>query len=491
MVIALTGIIVLLVSALVVVDLSEISALARAGAATENVVAVTRSMVLLFRMAFSFLGIGVLALLGAVRTHSKDPTLCAEADRKTGKITQLALVVAVVAGIFSMIIVLVFIDPFLLNVVNKPKSAELAAHQYVNWIAPSLPFYFASNVLQTFCLQTGYIGLVVIDSALDLFLFTGLIQGWAIHAPVDAVVHRVAVSNFLVVFLKFAIYFCFVFRKSLRNRFHLLDFGAVNELRSFLRQLGWDVLWQWLQNLVSAFSLLAFIIFANRINETAGLAFNAATVFFALSSISGNILSFYVTYFGSRFLGDKRYAGFWGIVKFTRIWVVILTAFSFVGYEIILDIAIGSVTDPSNKARVDADFSKSRVRGGLAFAVIFGNFALYYRSIFLALHHFKTIFFVVLLSYLSLGIPFAALGMHKKSVDLIVVSAFLFPSIAQCIGFILLWHLQVSPQQQVEHSQQAGLGISKSEKPDLQWRKLHEALGWPDIEATWKTLVES
>ena len=67
MIFALTIVIILLIFAVVVVDLAEVSALSHAGEETENVVVATSTMLSLFRISFSFLGFGVLAMIGKLQ----------------------------------------------------------------------------------------------------------------------------------------------------------------------------------------------------------------------------------------------------------------------------------------------------------------------------------------------------------------------------------------------------------------------------------------
>ena len=76
------------------------------------------------------------------------------------------------------------------GIVNKTSSEADAGRVYINWVAPSLPLFFMSMVLQSLSLQVGYIVLVVADSAVDLIVFSALVLGWAKDAPVDDVVRR-------------------------------------------------------------------------------------------------------------------------------------------------------------------------------------------------------------------------------------------------------------------------------------------------------------
>jgi hypothetical protein len=82
------------------------------------------------------------------------------------------------------------------------------AAPFVRWFSLTFPFSFVSLVLQSFCIQTGNLTLVVLDSLLDIVLFVGLALAWARPAPADDVVLRLGVSGFIVIFFKFLMCVC-------------------------------------------------------------------------------------------------------------------------------------------------------------------------------------------------------------------------------------------------------------------------------------------
>ena len=145
MMVALFILIALIVVATIGTQLAEAKAISMAGSAVMQAASATVSMLVMWKSIFSFLSNGVMAMIGVTRTQSNDEDDQADADHKTGKVLQVALLAAVVAGGICVGLSFAVYEPYLRIWAVDDAEIEML-RPYLNMVAPTLILHFPNQV---------------------------------------------------------------------------------------------------------------------------------------------------------------------------------------------------------------------------------------------------------------------------------------------------------------------------------------------------------
>lgn len=302
MMMALFGLIVLIVGAEVALNLAEQDAISKAGPGVVSAATGAAQLLTVWKSIFQFLSMGVMAMIGSVRTHSKDLEAQAEADRKTGKVVQVALLTSVLTAVLSIALSFALYETYLQDLMGVSEADTKTMRSYLYIVAPTLLLYFCNTVLRGLCLQSGGLVMVALDVLLDSILGLALFLGWAKNAPdTDSLVDRVAMVTVYVSVAKFLFYLVYVGRQT--SRFQLFDFSAAELPYS---AIGIDLFWQWSQNICVVGSVQISLILVANLGKIQLLSYLASIQATKLTAIPGAIFSWYIVMFGSRYVGDKR-----------------------------------------------------------------------------------------------------------------------------------------------------------------------------------------
>jgi len=351
MMIGLFFLILLIIAAQATLTFAEVDALSATGQNVESAAMATSNLIGVFKSSFAFFSMGVMAMIGATRTHSKDEDEQADADHKTGKIFQVALLGSLLCSGISIGLSFALFDTYLGKVMDVADADIETVRPYLNYVAPTILLYFPNQIMNGLCLQTGGISVVVADILLDNVLGLSLFLTWARNANgTDELIKRVALVNVILPCLKFAIYAIYITKQA--KRFQLLDTSAPKDLP--YKKIGMDLVWQWLTSMCAVCQAQMPYILLAQLGKIKFLGLLAITGATSLTAIPGNVCAWYMVFFGSRYVGDKRYAQFWGLYRAMTFGVVMVCVLAVLVIPGMIKSQVKIVSSDANLAEVSA-----------------------------------------------------------------------------------------------------------------------------------------
>ena len=131
------------------------------------------------------------------------------------------------------------------------------------------------------------------------------------------------------------------------NRFQLLDTSPPKDLP--YSAIGIDLFWQWVVNFCLIGSQQLSLALTSNLSQVKLLSYLACITTLDLTQIPGRIFAWYLIMFGSRYIGDRRYEQFWGLVRAMLIGMIIVMLISVAQTPRILQYAIGVVVSPKDQ----------------------------------------------------------------------------------------------------------------------------------------------
>jgi len=400
--------------------IGELGAIGELQSTFQDAVSSASILIQVMYTCFSFLNIGVLALIGATRTQDQDPEAQALSDFKTGRIFQVGSLIALLGGLIAMGIVFGFYPTFIKDVMGYTDEERSAVQSYINQRAPMLPLRFWCLVAQQVCLQCGYIPVVLGDVFVDAVIGVGMFYMWADkvddHPKLQhdyTTIDRIGGVFFWTQLIKTAIYAAFFIVK--RAKFHLTTFdfpeGTLDKSK-----LGWDLCYQWVTSMVTATMLLLTTIFVSRPNDDTLVAYNVISATLGFCNMVPTVMAMFIIFIGSRWLADKQFAMFWGL-KLCAMSISIVWSLTF-------GIGFFFYSRGSNRKNLTNDENEDHVKclvdGGLVtfFAILnILAFALetVYNALFNAFNRFYWIMVVNLVAFFVFYLPPALLGTYANT----------------------------------------------------------------------------
>lgn len=386
MMVTLFFLVVLIIANSFALELAEAKAVSGAEPGVIAARMATSSLLSIFKTIFEFLYYGVLAMIGSTRTHSKDEEEQAEADRKTGKVVQMALLAAVITSALCIALSFGLYDTYLRGVFALNEADTETLRPYLNMVAPTLVLFFISKVLSALCLQTGGLAMVVLDILIDSILGLVLFLSWAKDvSDIDTLIERIALVNVVLAVFKFLVYAVYVARQT--SRFHLLDTSTPADLP--YSEIGVDLFWQWLTNMCSVGSQQLSMILVVNLGKVELLSYSACNYATFMTSLPADIFNWYIIAFGSRYIGDKRYEQFWGLSRAMIIAVAIVSVAAIPVTPSMIKHGVDIISKGKDRPQVEAYVETTYVGASTLGSIILRNFMMYLSNCFRAWTKFK------------------------------------------------------------------------------------------------------
>ena len=372
----------------------------------------------IFKSSFSFFSMGIMAMIGATRTHSKDEDEQADADHKTGKVFQVALLGSILCSGISIGLSFALFDTYLGQVMDVADADIETVRPYLYYVAPTIILYFPNQIMNGLCLQTGGMGVVVADILIDNVLGLSLFLTWAQSANgTDELIKRVALVNVILPCFKFAIYATYMMIQA--KRFQLLDTSSPEDLP--YKKIGMDLVWQWLTSMCAVCQAQMPYILLAQLGKIKFLGLLSITSATSLTAIPGNVFAWYIVFFGSRYVGDKRYAQFWGLYRAMTFGVVMVCILAVLVIPGMIKSQVKIVSSDANQAEVSAYVETVQVGVIALGTVILQMFMVFLSNCFVAWTQFERQFYCYLvglvcaapvygIAYLDANFPMMMLG---------------------------------------------------------------------------------
>jgi hypothetical protein len=408
-------------------------------------------LIQLWKTLFGFMQMGVMAMIGATRTHSQSAEDQDEADRKTGKIFQVAVVVALFVGILTCVLTFALFEPFMVHLFGIPIADVQLVTPYVNIVAPTLAIYFVHVVCSALCLQTGGLFVVGIDVLLDAVLGLVLFLSWAKNATsTNGLIERVAYVNMMLPIFK--IFFYLVYISCQASRFHLFDFSAPEDMP--LSKIGMDLVWQWVTSLCTVGVNQLISILTNQVSSIGFVGLMAFNYASKITAIPGAIFAWYIVMFGSRYVGDHRYEQFWGLNRTMLAANVIVAVLAIVVVPRQLRAGVGIMSNPSDEAAVSALVDNGLIGGLAVSSTILQMFTIYLSNCLVAWTQFKRQAWCNCISVLC-TLPVIIVAYDRKSFDIMILGQTVLPFSA-LVALLVAWFWCVLPEAETKRKEHAG-----------------------------------
>jgi len=441
---AMTFFVICIVTAEVALLILEASALAKNGE-VETAVNISSQFVSFFRTAFSFLNTGILAMLGQVKILESDPPEVQEvARRSAGKIVQLGTLVALFGGTVCWILIHFTYDDFMIKLANKDQAAIDLAKDYVKWVAPGLIANFLNSVFRSFYMQTGAMGLVMADIALDLVVFTVLVLAWVKQESVDELANALGCTNFMVAIFKTIIYLGYGLRPSFASQYGF--FGCSTEgLGPLYNKLGMDIVWQSLATFSTAISTFTLCVMVNQFDNNQVLAISASTCIVNVLGIVSAIYGYFITWKGSEYVMTKQFWKFQGLVREGGYATFVMVCLIGYLYTSQYGTCVNGMTNDDD--RDDVEDHVDMLRETIIICAVFNACKLLYQNVLVSTGCYKQNALASVVCSVFFALSFAGIGLAIDSLWLTFTGGYTLPAVL--LWIVLSWYTlcRIKPRQ--------------------------------------------
>jgi hypothetical protein len=192
-----------------------------------------------------------------------------------------------------------------------------------------------------------------------------------------------------------------------------------------------------------------------------------------LAAMFGDIGCYYITFLGSRFLGDKQFAKFWGIKKGIAAWCVGVIIFGFIAYQNLKSMIVSNSTNSNNKQDVKDKLNSYADLWG--YIGILTNIGLNYLvALFNSWNMFKEMMIGRVGGMLVVALPTMLIGYYSKDSWITVwVGANTMNQFAQLSLMLAIYFLYALPRELKREAE-----AMHEKMGDKKWLTLGQALGF-------------
>lgn len=181
----------------------------------------------------------------------------------------------------------------------------------------------------------------------------GLLFSWGMaEGLTDAeIINRIGTIYLLLSVVKYSLFVGFFIVK--RNKFYLTTLFVIKEVEGNVRGWSKDLLYQGIASTAQTGQVFMMTALANQINADVPIAANIIQNTIKTVTLPSVVAASFVVYIGSRFVGDSRFAMFWGLKRGVLAFNVFATILSVVIFKAALAAASGALMNDGGSKGVN------------------------------------------------------------------------------------------------------------------------------------------